>query len=448
MRASQPVPPPYSANPPRGGIPAPLHTFTPPQAPGLVTSIKVGGGAIYSTRTGKSWETAADGHLARFNAPGLEARYSPRGKLQFVRDEHRGITIQRQPGVPRQVVSVRPDHVQIVSMGPERGYVQHPYRPGFVRRTYIRGNDVTITVLREQHYRNRVFYRYEPVVRYNAQFYVWAESPWSRRVHWDWGYREEAWYQKDSSYFTPAGDYDSPSLWLVDYVLTDILRDADRAHSTESNTLAQGPSAGGTDVDATDPDVAEGSTVPITGLTETALTASVDNDLDRQSLPSSTAVAANTDEVPDVLSTQYRTFPIVTETAATLDGGSECRLGPADVIIRLSDDFNPDGTLKVTVASSRAGDCPSGANVMVGGDALQEQLNAYRQKIQQGLTELAAQEGAHGIPSGPVPDQSRTSIAPAPSPATEDAELIRKQEHAADQSESDIEVSGRTTRGQ
>ena len=82
----------------------------------------------------------SNGQATRFSKPGMDARFGNDGRPSFVRDDRRGITINRAPnGVC--VVSVRPDGARVVSYGMNRGYVERqiPARPGYVQRTYVMG---------------------------------------------------------------------------------------------------------------------------------------------------------------------------------------------------------------------------------------------------------------------------------------------------------------------
>jgi hypothetical protein len=401
---------------------------------GMVTQPKIGGGAIYSARDGKSWETGRDGQLVQYKAPGVEAHFGPRG-VSYLRDERRGITIQRQAGLPRQVASVH-GNMQVVSVGRSHGYVQRPFRTGYVQRTYVNGRDRSIAVFQEQRYRGNVYYHYVAPIRYRPGFYVWLGARWNRPIRYDWGFAQEGWYQGDAAYFTPAGWYGSPSAWLADYVIGSALRDSYAAQTSDAGAATAEESDGTADG-------TEGfNTTPVTGLVESTLASSITNQINSQAAEAQ-GTANGQDPRPDILANENREFVISSEVQAILGDGMACRLSGGAIVIRLSDQFASDGSLSISVASNPRGDCPGNATVSVDGGTLQEQLNQYRQRLEAGVRDLAAMEGTHSVPAGPDPGAMRSPNAPMPMNTNGDAELIQRLEEQADQSEADLAVSGK-----
>ena len=76
---------------------------------------------------------------------------------------------------------MRPDHSRLVSVGPNRGYLERPLstRPGFVERTYVVGGRSEVRVYRTFSYHNVIYYRYVPAIYYQPGFYAWAYDPWA-----------------------------------------------------------------------------------------------------------------------------------------------------------------------------------------------------------------------------------------------------------------------------
>ena len=151
-------------------------------------------------------------------------------------------------------------------------------------------------------------------------------------------------------------------------------------------------------------------------------------------------VAASAEVLPDALNPNIRTFIVSTGLTEQLPTGAECSLSPGDVLTRIDDTPTADQQVRVMVSSSQANDCPSGSQVMMNVQDLQDMHNTFRERVQDGLRELSKTQGKNGIPSGPAanPAQSADGTAqPDPSASTE----LQQERDSARQVEQDVRAT-------
>jgi hypothetical protein len=138
-----------------------------------------------------------------------------------------------------------------------------------------------------------------------------------------------------------------------------------------------------------------------------------------------------------------RTFIVSTSLDVT-GNDQECTLTPGDVITRLADTPDQDQKVTVSIATSKQADCASGKQVLVSVQDLQEMHNHFRQQLDDGLKELAANQGTAGMPSAPDTNTMSGEVSAPPPDATAEKSL-QDQEATADQTEKDV---ARDTAGQ
>lgn len=122
--------------------------------------------------------------------------------------------------------------------------------------------------------------------------------------------------------------------------------------------------------------------------------------------------------------------------------GTECSLSQGDVLTRIDDTPDANQNVKVLVSGSQKGDCNSGAQVAVSVENLQDMHNHFREQIDDGLGELAKNQGKKGMPAAPA----GTAVAKAnpdgvaqPDP-TAQADLA-KQQQDADAAEKEVQTA-------
>lgn len=379
----------------------------------------------------------SNGQATRFSKPGMDARFGRDGRPSFVRDDKRGVTINRAPNGVRQVVSVRPDGARVVSYGMNRGYVERQVRPGYVQRTYIMGGRQYVTVYRTYSYNGITYQRYVPAVYYQPRFYAWAAAPWRGPVSYAWGWNVEPWYGYYPGYFTPTPSYSNAALWLTDFVIAENLK---LAYENQQQSAQGAP---------LEPVAQSAPLSPVVKLAiaqevrqrlaaeQTAFAQSAD-----QSAPANAAVPV---APPPSLDPTLKVLIVSSSIEAAVAGGSTCALTPGDFIERTDERVSNDNTVTVRVTNSKAGDCPSDTITSIDVVALQEMHNVFLHQIDAGLSKLANTQGTGGIPSGPPPGAFNSRDGQGRADVTSEASLIQQQQQSANQS--DLEASLGATGG-
>jgi hypothetical protein len=342
----------------------------------------------------------------------------------------------------RQIVTVRPDHSRVVSMGPHRGYVERPYlaRGGrtYVQRTYWAGGRPYVRVYRAQYFRGVPYYRYVPPYYYHPMFYGWAYNPWRVPIYYRWGWFGSPWYSFYGGYFAPAPMYPTAALWLTDFLLAEDLRLAYEARrDAEANAAAA-------QANQPPPPAAEGQgyTSQITPELKQAIAEEVRAQLAAEQQGASTAApqpAPSSPEAPPAaLDPARRLFVVPSNLAVSTIDGQDCELTSGDIITRLDDTPDDNNRVRVSVSSSKGGDCGVGSTLMVDVNDLQEMQNQFGEKIDSGLKTLADNSGQGGLP--PAPDTGTTAgEVPLPPPDANVDSALQAQQQAANQTETQIQ---------
>ena len=121
--------------------------------------------------------------------------------------------------------------------------------------------------------------------------------------------------------------------------------------------------------------------------------------------------------------------------------GQECSLTPGDIITRLTDTPDANQNVTVSVISSKQAECPSGAQIMVAVQDLQEMHNHFREQIDAGLKTLAENRGKGGLPAAPD-TRTQPGEVPPPEPDANIATMLQHQQHQADQTEKEVQQWG------
>jgi hypothetical protein len=350
----------------------------------------------------------------------------------------------------RRIVTVRPDHSRVVSMGPHRGYVERPYvvRGGrtYVQRTYV-VNRVTYTrVYRTTYYRGVPYYHYVPAFYFHPRFYMWVYNPWRVPVYyrWAWFVSPPPWYAYWGPYFAPAPVYPSAAFWLTDFLLAESLRAAYEAgREAAANAAAQ---ANQPPPEAYQPPPpapqGQGYTGQITPELKEAIAEEVRQQLAAEQrgatmVPQQPA-ATSVEAPPAALDPARRLFVVSSNLAVPSTGGQDCELTPGDIITRLDDTPDNDNRVRVSVSSSKGNDCRVGSTLMVQVSDLQEMHNQFREQIDGGLKTLADNSGKGGLPPAPDTGTSPGEVPPPPPEANVDSTL-QAQQQQANQAETQVQ---------
>jgi hypothetical protein len=424
----------------------------PPKAPGTVN--RPDGGKNVTTLGGHTFEYGKTGHLdGVVTRSGTEAHYTSSGQLRTVKTAN-GTTIIHGPGGTRQVVTEHRDvnnHVQsrIVSMGSNRGYVEHTFQRGgheYIRRTYVYGGRTYVNVYRGSYYHGVIYYHYVPAYYYHPVFYGWAYNPWPAPVYYTWGWYGASWYAPYGYYFAPYPAYASAAFWLTDYMIAESLR-----ASYDVGMAQAGKSSSANDVQASPigPQI-QNNSVTLTPEVKQMIAEEVKAQLAAeqaaatQSSTFSTALnsrpqeaAANTEQAPPALDPSLRVFIVATNLEVTANGQT-CPLSAGDVLMRTENTPDKDNSVSVSVVSSKKSDCVAGSPSRVEVADLQEMHNHFREQMDGGLKTLADNQGKNGLPTGPAADPRPNADGQSVPDLTATTDL-QKQRQDAEQAEQEVQ---------
>jgi hypothetical protein len=355
-------------------------------------------------------------------------------------------TIRLGPRGGRTVVTERPDHTRIVSMGPHYGYVDRPIVRGgrpYLQRTYVSDGRVYARAYPGYYYHGALYYHYVPQYYYAPAFYGWAVHRWNSPVvfAWNWG----PWQGYYGYYFSPYPSYVSASLWLTDYIIAQELQAAFDAQQAANNSQpAPAPSADAQE-SAAPGEISTGA--PLSPEVKQAIATEVtaqlnaeDNSATSLTLTSASAPAPSGDVLPDALNPSNRTFIADISLDEDLDDGATCSVGPGDVLTRVDNSPDADQKVKVVIRSSQKGDCAAGTRVAVSAADLQDMSNHMREKVDDGVGELAKDEGQNGVPT--APPAKPVQVAEAQSTPDLDAQHeLQQQQHTADAAQRNVQKS-------
>jgi YVTN family beta-propeller protein len=356
------------------------------------------------------------------------------GQAGFIRTSN--VTISRTP-YGRRVITTQPGGARIVGVGNSNGFVERPLsRPGFVQRTYVVGGRSYVRVYQNFNYRGVVYQRYVPGFYFGPRFYFWAGNPWAAPVYWRWGWGSPWWFF--GGYFAPAPYYSSSSQWLTDYAIAADLQEAgDSQQSADSDTTPTTPPQ-----DSDQPDANAYNNAAVSPAMRQSIAGEVQRQLDAEKLAASNPQqpsAFASDQAPPALSADQRVF-IVSTPLQVYDGTQPCSLSDGDIVSRLEDTPDNDNTVAVSVLTSKASDCRSGAKVRMRVTTLQDFVNDLQARTDEGLKILSEKQGTSGLP--PAPD---TTPVPNPNgkgtPDPDAANQLKLQQQDADQTEKEVSSS-------
>jgi hypothetical protein len=401
----------------------------------------------------------ADGSSHNFNSHGTRTSVTTRGGASghfnsrgHVTSIHsHGMTINHGAHGERRFETHGRDGGRLVGYGHGRGFAEHGYMRGghpYMRRTYFYGGHRYAYAYRGAYWHGVAYYGYVPPYYYGARFYGWAYNPWAAPVAWGWGWGGAPWYGFYGAYFAPAPVYAAPSLWLADYLIAANLQ---AAYDARVAANAGAAAAAASDSDQSDQPAAAANNGPValTPEVKQAIADEVKAQIAAEQAEAANptpAPATSTDQVPAALDPAHRTFVVSAVLNPALPDGTECSLTPGDVLTRIQD--TPDGNQNVTVlvSSSQKGDCSSGAQVPVAVQDLQDMQNDFRAKIDDGLTQMAANQGKNGMPAGPAADKKASPDGQVQADLTVGDDLKAQQQNA-DQTEQDVKTAASSSSG-
>jgi hypothetical protein len=260
--------------------------------------------------------------------------------------------------------------------------------------------------------------------------------------------------------------YAAPAFWITDYLISANLQAAYAASAAaNAAAVANANAAAGGDAGAAPADGGGGggaqSSVVLTPEVKQAIAdevkAQIAAERDAAAAQSATPAAATAapaadpqqsaaatppEVVPDALNPNNRTFIVADALNPQLPDGTECSLTQGDVLTRIDDTPDGNNNVKVLVSGSQKGDCSSGAQVAVSLNDLQEMHNHFREQIDDGLEQLAKNQGKNGMPAAPAGSAvSRPNPEGQATPDPNAAAELQQQDQEADQADKDVQVA-------
>jgi len=368
-------------------------------------------------------------------------RTRPNGRISDVHDARRGMDVHHSLNGNRRVMVERHDHSRIVAERGRRGYVERPYSfhgHDYGRRAYYYHGHEYNRYYRGYGYHGVNLNVYAPGAYYNRGFYGWAYNPWTRPIHYGWGWGGSPWYGRYHGFFQPYSEYPSAAYWLTDYMIAQDLQAAYAAHQEAgeadgSLSAANGPPLMTPDVKQ---QIANEVKSQVALENAEAQQAAQHQDVD----PGSSGIAR---QLADVANGHPHVFVAGGALDVVDSNGQECAISDGDALL-LRTPSPPDATaVELVVLASKGGqECPKSATITVQLPDLQEMQNHMREMIDQGLQELRSKQGQGGLPQAPSsamaqPVQSDFATVAPPANAA-DAADIQQQVQQSDQAEKDV----------
>ena len=157
--------------------------------------------------------------------------------------------------------------------------------------------------------------------------------------------------------------------------------------------------------------------------------------------PAAGSPATSADAMPPALDPGSTVFVVASNLDVATPDGDECELTPGDVITRIDDTPDSDDKVQVRVTSSKEGDCARGSKPVVAVADLQEMHNRFREQVDAGLKQLAANQGKNGLPAAPDTSTSAAADVPTPEPDKDVYAQMQGLQKEADEAEQDVKHS-------
>jgi hypothetical protein len=319
------------------------------------------------------------------------------------------------------------------------GVVEHPLKPGYFSRTYVRGGRVVDSRVYGQHSFTRfgrtfTYQSFVPAVAFAPAYYAWAVRPWPTAVTYQWGWEKERWYAAYGDYFTPYSDYTSLDLWVTDYVISQNMRasyqnwqadtytDTDSA-SGEAAQPGDAPSSASSESEtpsASDPAATSDQTPPPQAAPP-PITPEIKQQLNTQiklklrEREKTTGESAN--DGPGALKPGHTLFRVNAPLDVPSDTpGRVCSLGPDDYIERTGEMDN-NGNVPVEVKLSAISDCGTGLVTRVSENDLEAMDSEQDEQLTGAMLAASKKMGPKGLPKAPAATPLLVSAGQTPADA-------------------------------
>ena len=363
----------------------------------------------------------ANGTISSFSANGKSANFDSRGKVTAIHTA--SMDVRRGANGRRLVVSHRSDNTTVVATSRHNGYVERTFQREnrtYIQRSVVLNSRIVTRTYVVYGYRGVALPHFVSPVFYSPAFYGWAFYPWVAPVGYTWGWFGEPWYLGPHPYFVAYPTYPSASFWLTDYYLGQTLS---AAYHEQQDALADGRDDSDLSADdsyAFDQDDLDSLQAPEATPITPALKAAIADEVREQIAAENTAAAnpgkaTSYGELPSILNKGNYVFVVADELNVTTPDQQGCALQAGDTLQLTTPTSDSSSLVQLRVTSSKMLDCPTGVQVMVSLQDLQDMQNNFRTQIASGLGTLQAKQGTGGLPSAPpealsIPPQSATGI--------------------------------------
>ncbi len=235
----------------------------------------------------------------------------------------------------------------------------------YTQRTFVNGHGHVNVLYANHSWGGHPYFCYHHWVGFNPWFWGWYYGPW---VPWGypWGWYNDPWYHDYWFwYFHPYPRYTSPGQWVTDWILADMLKAA----------YDRGVEEGESQVNTATAD-------PVSDGVKGQLQAQVD-ELSKSYQGEQTVDLKETLVNPNYIYAVNQTF-----TETVVNSASTCKLAEGDLlkVAVAPTDANPVATM--SVVSSKFGSCAAGTQIEVSVSDLQEMLNSFAERVDNGLHEF------------------------------------------------------------
>jgi hypothetical protein len=279
-----------------------------------------------------------------------------------------------------------------------------------IKRTYVQNGVPMARFYHPRMFNGVPLFVYRPVRYYRPGFYRWAYNPWRLPVVYVWGWARSPWYGYYGGYFSPYPRYESPSLWLTDYLMAATLESAYEERMAANSTLTTSDAGG----------------QPITPETKQAIADEVRRQIDVLRMEQN-PLSNGGGSVTTIFSDNAQHVFVANSSYQYNSDAGECTVNEGDVLMMTGAPPANAAAAEVVVLSSRGQDCARGTAVSAPLQDLQEMHNAMVATLDRGLAEMQAKQGKGGMPVLP-PGSAGTTDSPYAAEAQPDENVASELE--------------------
>jgi len=315
------------------------------------------------------------------------------GSVMDVRNPSNGMVIHHAIDGTRRVMVQKPDRSRAYI--PARGipYVQHPFTfrgQQLDHRTFVVQGQLFHNVYRPYSYGGTNLDVYATSRYFEPKFYQWASSRLGTPTNFTWTYTTTAtpWYGHYQGFFKPDSSYQTPALWLTDYMLAATLY---VAYATKAQASDPPP----TSAAPVTPQVKQMLADEVGRQVKQEAAEAADNAQNREPQPGAGSV------VQELSDHQSHVFVVSYDLDLVDPSGRRCAMSEGDVVQITSTPKPDSGTVDAVVLASKGGtECGRAAQVQLALNDVQEMQNHMRETIDQGMaTTKAAKESQSVTPA-------------------------------------------------